>query len=201
MNITTLILVRHGETEVNKEGLMHKDADSAKLTKLGREQIKRTAKELKIQGVDKLFSSKEERAVESAKIISEILGIACEELDNLEERKWGELEGKSWGEISEVLVKMTLEERYTFVPGGGESWKDCLERLLNAINRVVERNMGSNLAIITHGSVIRMLIPSLLNEPKETSFNYDPPNASISVFEYDKSGGFSKVKLLDTSHL
>jgi broad specificity phosphatase PhoE len=50
------------------------------------------------------------------------------------------------------------------------------------------------LVIITHGGVIRALMPYLLGVPKEESFKYDPPNASITIFEIINEKKFIFIK-------
>jgi len=200
MAATKLILVRHGETVVNAGGKMHQDKDLAELTKKGKLQIEKTAKKLKSLGINKLYSSMEKRATQSANIIGEVLELENEKIIGLEERQWGKLAGKAWGDISKILDKLTLEERYTYIPNGGESWKQFIERFSGVIEKIIKDNEGETVVIVTHGGAIRDLIPYLLNEPKETSFKYDPPNSSITSFKYE-SGKFKRELLMSTSHL
>ena len=67
---TTLILVRHGETETNVKGKLHGEKDTQTLNKTGKTQMEKTAKKLLGYSPLAIYSSNENRAVESAKIIA-----------------------------------------------------------------------------------------------------------------------------------
>jgi len=191
-----LILIRHGETSKNVAGSLHFANDSEGLNEKGRFQIKRAAEKILEFSPSELFSSKEKRAVESAQVISSILVSPFKLIDGMEERNWGEFAGKSWEEIRKTLDPMSLEERYVYIPPGGESWKNFETRLITAINGVVDKTKV--VVVVTHGGAIRALIPHLLGVAKEQSFEYDPDNASLTVFDYDGKG-FKSVVINDTS--
>ena len=197
---TTLILVRHGETETNIREKLHGEKDSQTLNKTGKTQIEKTAKKLLEYNPSAIYSSTEKRAIESAEIIASICKLALRKIRGMQERNWGEFSGKSWPEIAIVLGKMTLEERYSYVPPKGESWKASFNRIKDAINEVVLKNKGETIVVVTHGGTIRIIMPYLLNRPKEKSFKHDPSNASITVFEHI-DGKFKQLLVDDTSHL
>jgi broad specificity phosphatase PhoE len=194
-----VLLIRHGETQTNVAGTMHRTGDKDGLTDLGKRQAKQTAEACREQGVDMIYSSPETRALETAEIVAQELGLEVHALDQLHERDWGEWEGKSFVEIRPTLDGMSLEERYTFRPPGGETWQEMDQRLFDAIEHIVH---GENKvsAVVTHTGAIRALIPLLLGEQKQTSFQYDPANASMTSFSFE-NGKFRLISLLDTSHL
>lgn len=194
-----LILIRHGETDKNLNKSLHGADDPETLNENGRSQIEKIASRLKDFSPKRIYTSKEKRALESAKIISRQLEIPLEEIEGMQERNWGEFTGKPWEEVKRVLDPMTLEERYDYIPQGGESWRTFETRLINAIQKIVDSNTGT-VVVVTHGGAIRALMPHLLNVPKEESFKYDPDNASITMFEV-RGEGFRKMIVNDTSHL
>ncbi|OGM13034.1 hypothetical protein A3A76_01910 [Candidatus Woesebacteria bacterium RIFCSPLOWO2_01_FULL_39_23] len=106
----------------------------------------------------------------------------------MQERNWGDFSEKTWPEIQKVLDKMTLNDRYNFLPPNGESWKEFDTRLKTKLNNLLGRNSGKTIVVVTHGGAIRALIPHLLGVPKEESFKYDGAN-------------FTKVSINDNSHL
>lgn len=200
--MTKLILVRHGETETNVQGKIHKYSDAEELTPNGIKQIEKTSGALKNLKPSAVYCSKEKRAIQSAKIISDKLNIPLFETGGLEERNWGDYAGLSFQEIKEKagMDKMTFDERFTFHPPNGESWKETEERLLKALNKILKENDGKNVILVTHGGSIRIYMPTLLGVSKEESYKYDPDNASISVFDYEDNK-FTKEKYNDISHL
>lgn len=197
---TTLILVRHGETETNLNRKLHKAGDPKELNETGKEQVRKTAKKIREYDLSVIYSSKETRAFQSAEIIAQEFSLKVRELDGLQERDWGDFSGKTWPEIQAVLDKMTLEERFNYVPPNGESWKAFDERLRTSIDKVIWENKGKNVVIVSHGGAIRALMPYLLNVPNEESFKYDPDNASLTIFDYD-GDKFIKRAVNNTNHL
>lgn len=198
--MTKLILVRHGETDKNINDSLHASNDPETLNDTGIKQINITADKLSNYSPSKIYSSKERRARESAKIIADTLKIPVEKIDGMQERNWGVFTGKPWGEVKKVLGPMTLDERYNYVPQDGESWKIFETRLTDAINKILGDNSEKTVVVVTHGGAIRALMPFLLSLPKEESFKYNPDNASITIFDYNGET-FTRVVTNDISHL
>lgn len=195
-----LILVRHGETNKNVSNSLHALGDPEALNDTGVRQIQVTAAKLTALEPTKVYSSKERRALESAKIISETLKLSLEEIDGMQERNWGIFTGKPWEDVKKVLDPMTLDERFNYVPQGGETWKAFESRLIGAIKNITKNNIDKTIVVVTHGGAIRALMPYLLGVPKEESFKYDPDNASLTIFDFNDQS-FTKKVINDTSHL
>lgn len=194
-----LIFIRHGETAINVRGLTHITNDFEDLTEVGMMQAKKAGKFCKEKNVNKIYCSPEQRAQTTAKIISNILEISYKVIGELRERNWGDWEGKPWNEIKQILDTKSLEERYTFIPPNGESWKQMEKRLKQALSAIISNN-DETIAIVTHGGTLRGLIPILNNSPKEISFKYDFANGSVTTFDYIE-GQFKEILVNDISHL
>jgi probable phosphoglycerate mutase len=95
MNQKKIYFVRHGQSEANALKVV---ADSTpKLTELGREQALETAELLLNEKITTIATSPYIRAIETAKIIAERLGIPEESIiiiDELRERNWGDCANK-----------------------------------------------------------------------------------------------------------
>lgn len=200
--MTRLILIRHGETKINTQGKIHKYSDSEQLTQNGISQIEKTAEALKEYDPTSIYCSLENRAIQSAEIISMKLNIPLLKTDGLRERNWGDYGGLTFQEIKQKsgMDKMSFEERYNFHPPRGESWKETEERLLKALYQVLSENKNKTIILLTHGGSIRTYMPTLLGVNKEESYKYDPDNASISIFDYDGSS-FKKIIYNNINHL
>ena len=199
MCIMKILFTRHGRTAVNVRGRVHQVGDAAGLDRVGKRQIEKVARVFQQQKVEVIYSSPERRAVESAQIIGGKLNIKPIIESGLAERNWGEWSQKTWEEVLAQLQTMSLEERYSFIPPGGESWEQAEIRLADSVNEIIKRPHKVT-AIITHGGVMRVLMPVLKNEPKESSFRYDFLNGSITSFEY-KNGRWRLISENDVSHL
>ncbi len=179
---------------------MHTTEDPELLTETGIEQITKTAEKLKEFNPIKIYSSQEARAVQSGKLIADILGVDFETIDDMRERNWGDWSDRSWSEVQEILEPMNLQERYTFIPPRGESWEHFEKRLIQSINSLLGKHWSETIVVVSHGGAIRALMPYLLSVPKEESFKYSPDNASLTVFNME-NGIAKPVTLNDTSHL
>ena len=108
-------------------------------------QIRKTSLKLATFKPSKIYSSKERRALESAKILSDALKLSFEEIDGMQERNWGVFTGKPWEEVKKVLDPMTLDERYNYTPQNGEAWKTFETRLIQAIKKITKDNTGKTI--------------------------------------------------------
>ncbi|HCC68153.1 TPA: hypothetical protein DEP90_03065 [Patescibacteria group bacterium] len=195
-----IFLIRHGETNKNIGNKLHERYDTESLNETGKGQITKTGKALQKYKISRIFCSKEIRAIKSANVLSDILNIPIIPIDGFEERNWGIYANRPWSEVKKVLEPLTLKERFLYEPPQGESWKTTEERLVDALNNSIRQANGENIAIVTHGSTIRILMPYLLGVSREESFKYDPDNASITEFKYEGST-FINIRVDDTSHL
>lgn len=193
-----LILIRHGETDKNVGNITHHTGDLTKLNDTGIKQIKKTANSLIKYNPKSVYSSPEKRTIQSAEIIAKSLKVKINILNEFKERNWGDWEGKPWEEIKKVLDPMTLEERFKFVPPGGESWQQMEERIKKGSEKVIDQNLDA--AIVTHAGKLRGLMPVLKKEPRGSSFKYDFKNASITIFDF-QNGKFKSVIENSTSHI
>lgn len=196
----TLILIRHGETDKNLNKNLHSRNDAQTLNLTGIEQIERTVHRLKELSPSKIYSSTEKRAVESAQILAQKLGIPMEEIEGMQERNFGIYSGKSWSEVKKILAPMTMDEKYDYAPAEGESWRAFETRLISAVKKIVKENKDKTVAVVTHGGAIKALIPFLVKVPKEEIYKNVPGNASLTIFDFDDKG-FHKVSINEASHL
>lgn len=104
-NYCTFYLVRHGETEWNRQEIIQGQQDSG-LTKKGIKQAKKLAKVFKKIKFDQVFSSDLLRAHKTAKLITIEKKIIIKTTKLLRERFFGPYEGKKFSEIQGELRKL-----------------------------------------------------------------------------------------------
>ena len=140
--MTTLLLVRHGETDWNADGRLQGQTDRP-LSEYGRRQARRLADELADEHFDAIYASDLSRARETAEIVGERLGLPVLLDPDLREKDWGTWEG----------LTPVERDRVEFV---GESTEAHQERMLRALRRVSERHPdGGRVLVVTHGGSIR----------------------------------------------
>jgi broad specificity phosphatase PhoE len=193
-----ILFIRHAQTERNVSGLTHLQNDNIGLTEIGKEQAKKVAVVCQTNEVKAVFSSPELRARETAQFISDILGVVPSVVENFKERDWGDWSGLPWSEIKLKLDSMDGETRYSFIPPNGESWAQMSVRLRMGLDQIV--NNDSNVAVVIHGGALRALLPLLNGTAKETSFEVNFENTSVTVFTYE-DGQYYQEKINDTAHL
>lgn len=139
--MTTLLLVRHGETDWNAEGRLQGHTDRP-LNEHGRSQAKELAEKLAGDGADAIYASDLTRAKETAEIVGARLGLAVVIDADLREKNWGSWEG------------LTGDER-VHVEFEGESTKEHRDRMVRAVQRIAERHPGQRVIVVTHGGSLR----------------------------------------------
>jgi len=197
---TTLIFVRHGDLEGEHISILHKVDDRVELSTEGKIHMQKAAEALQAYHPDALYTSGAVRTEESAQIISKALGLPIQELENFHGREWGDLAGKSWSEVGTMLSDFDIEQRFTYIPPGGESWQQFEARLVNVINDLAQKNQGKTVAVVAHGSALRGLLPPLWNYSHQESTKLYPEYASLSIVEAE-DGIFNPLVFNATDHL
>ena len=167
-NFCTIYLVRHGETEWNKAGILMGQLDSP-LTKSGIEQVAGTARDL--EGVDfkAVFSSDLQRAVKTAEIIKLDRGIVVQTRKTLRERCYGRLEGstieeyrKKFKKYFEKLKALTEKERRDYkLDYDIESDGEIIERMAAQLRGIALEHLGETVLVVSHGSCIMTFLTHL----------------------------------------
>jgi broad specificity phosphatase PhoE len=141
--VTTLLLVRHGETDWNAEGRLQGHTDRP-LNDFGRRQAAALAERLADDGVDAVYASDLARARETAEILADRLGLPVVTDPDLRERNWGNWEGLTGSERDRVEY-------------AGEEREAHGERVIRAVRRIAEQHPGERIVIVTHGGSLRRI--------------------------------------------
>lgn len=152
-------LIRHGETDWNKEQRTQGHTDNT-LNETGKSQAEKAAQSLKNSNIDLIISSNLKRAVETAEIIARATGVEIMIDENLKERNYGEGEGLLREELKAKYESTKTKDHK--IPGG-ESYDELLERAWKSFSEHQKAHVHKNVAVVSHGAVIRALLKQIKN--------------------------------------
>jgi len=154
--VTTLLLVRHGETDWNRDGRWQGHSDTH-LNDAGRDQARRVAGEL--GDIDVVYSSDLARARETAEIVAEVLGLPVRLDARLRERAFGVWEGLTAAEIEAAFAD--AHARWLAREGAGADDAEPFEafgaRVTSFLADILERHPGETVLVVAHGGSIRVI--------------------------------------------
>ncbi len=197
--MTTVLLVRHGQSDSNGSGTLTGQIDSP-LTEIGYKQAEAVSNFIfDNYSVDAIYSSDLSRAVDTIKPLSELTGLKIFQDKRLREMDCGDWQGEYFKVLvgNELYLKWRDYDLSIKIPNG-ESFLDVKKRAYTALKEIADNNQNKTVVVTTHGGVVRMLTAQILNVPIEEwkeKLNY-VANASTTVIEYE-NGKFNIVKTVD----
>ena len=206
-NNKRIILVRHGETDWNKQGRFQGQIDIP-LNKNGKSQAKAASKFLKDTNVQKAFSSSLSRPEETAQIIlNEHPGVEISLKDNLKEIGHGKWEGKLESEIKshwpDLLKSWKISPEKVQMPEG-ENINDVSTRSVIGWNEICKDLKNDETAlVVAHDAVNKTILCHLLGLMPSKIWMVKQGNGGITVIDLsEEEGQPDQITCLNiTSHL
>ena len=179
---TTLVLVRHGEIAANAARVWHGSTDS-ELTALGHTQARRTAAHLAGRRPlpSALYTSPLARTRATAARIAEGLGLEARLEPGLAEYGIGELEGESYADLARVhRFFERIAGDAEFAPPGGESPRQVIARVSDALRRIARAHRGSQVVVVSHGAALGFALGALIDGDANQWERYHLANCAVS---------------------
>lgn len=204
-----LLLIRHGQSQANLDGVIQGDDDP--LTELGRRQADLVGRHLAATlEVDHLYASPLARARETALIISRHIGTSPVFEPGLAEIHAGAAAGMTWDAWTEAYPEVaarirtrdrSLHDRWE----GGESGHEFMTRVLGAFDRIVEQHRATRetVAVVSHGGALAWIASRLHGDPEDI-WPFDRAvfaNCSISELTVDEHGAHTLGAWNQLDHL
>ena len=196
-----LILVRHGETEWNRQGRIIGHTEIV-LNETGHKQAALLAQALRNEKVSAIYASPLQRTRETAAEISRVLGIEVIFDDDLEEIAAGDIDGMTFEEVAEHhsdFFQMWMKGDPLLRLPGGESFTDLRNRTWPAVQRIVGKHGDGDVIVVSHTLAIGSIISSALGMDIANFRRIRLNVASISVLEF-KDRNVSLLLFNDTCH-
>jgi broad specificity phosphatase PhoE len=178
----TLILVRHGEAEGSRPGVLCGRSDPA-LSEAGRRQAALLQGMMGRLPEARLVASPLTRARETAEIAVECLPAVVETDPDLQEMDFGDWEGLTYDDVAARypgLVSGWTEFRPDFGFPGGETLTDFASRIERVAARLADTGAATVVAF-THGGVVRALICHFLGLPLRDYLLFDVSPGSVAT--------------------
>ena len=168
--MTTLILVRHGESEWNRAGRIQGQVNSP-LTDLGINQAKATRDYLSgilLNQQLEIYTSPLDRALQTAEIIAQGIDYPSRKIiieERLNDFNLGEISGTfGWDKVAEIFpeqAQLRLQDPMRFHPSGGESGAEFEARLRSLLEDLMDD--GTLKLMVSHGIVNKFIRGILKN--------------------------------------
>ncbi|MBW8348518.1 histidine phosphatase family protein [Bacillus sp. IITD106] len=194
--MTTICLIRHGETDWNALGKLQGKTDIS-LNSTGVRQAEECRDFLKNDQWDLIVTSPLQRAKRTAEIINEGLHIPLIEMEEFAERSFGDAEG---------MTREEIETKYPNRDIPNQEERSALnERVMAGIEKINRKYGNKKVLLVAHGGVINAIL-SILSDGEIGSGKTKLINACISninfreekwmINDYNQVGHLSKYKEL-----
>jgi broad specificity phosphatase PhoE len=183
--MTTIYMIRHGETPWNVEGRYQGQLDPP-LTEKGRQQAQATAEHLVSLDFEAIYSSDLARARQTAEALAHKTGWPIQFDPRLREIHQGEWQGVLIGDIRAGWPHEIYgweHDPWQYHPPGGERLQELQTRLFAAIDDIAARHPQGVVAIFSHKLPIALLKIRYQGHPPEQIWSLLPANGAWEVFE------------------
>lgn len=199
--MTQLWLIRHGETDWNKNQRFQGSSDQP-LNERGTAQAKSLTDRLKDEHFDAVYSSDLQRAHQTAQYALETQSTIIQTDARLREIDFGIFEGLTWEQIRtqypEELAEWEADRNQN--PHGGETLDRVVARVDAVLSDVVMRHSQQKIALFGHGGTLAIMLALLMGTDPVNWWQYRMLNCAVTVVKIYE-GGAVLIRFNDSCHL
>ena len=200
--MTDLVIVRHGETELNRDGVFRGRLD-VPLNDRGRLQAEAAAEALSGTQVTAVYSSPLSRAYDTGAAIAARHGVQVvidEAFHNFDLGEWQGRPKESVRQESPELWDLWVNDPTHLRIPGGETLEDVRDRAHERALELVEKHRDERIVVATHRSVAKLLGGALLGLGTDSFWSFYLDNAGYSIFGHGRRG-FVLLTWNEAAHL
>lgn len=205
MKRKSIYLIRHGETDLNRRGVVQGSGVDSSLNEWGEAQAAAFFNAYQHVPFDKIYTSDLQRTHQSVRgFIKQ--GIPHESYAGLNEISWGNREGKepNTGDIGYYrdLVLAWKAGDFDSAAEGGESPIQVRDRQISVVETILSRPHERNILIAMHGRAMRVLLTILFKQSLINMDDYEHSNLCLYRINYSYDTGLFEMEVRnDTTHL
>jgi probable phosphomutase (TIGR03848 family) len=188
--MTTVLLVRHGRTKANADGILAGHMPGVKLDSQGRKQAAELAERLSEVRIPRIISSPLERTISTADAIAAFQrrAVIRDVDDRFVECKYGDWTGKKLGDLAKEPMWSVVQAHPSaavFPGNDGESMRDMQHRAVEGI-RAWNETVGADglYVVVSHGDVIKAILADALGMHLDAFQRIRVDPASLSIVQY-----------------
>ncbi len=197
-----IYLIRHGETDFNKQGIVQGNGVNPPLNEKGRGQAKAFFEKYKTEPFEIIYTSTLQRAIETVTSFIN-LGILHERFHELDEISWGIYEGKEvthqFRHEFQSVLQQWRDGLYDIKVEKGESPNELQIRHKEFIE-IIRSRPQEKILICMHGRAMRIMLSTMLNKPLSAMDEF--PHHNLSLYRLvDDGKEFQVTDFNDITHL
>lgn len=200
--MTSIYLVRHGQTAWNKEEIFRGRTD-VPLDETGLRQAELAGEYFKGMEIHGIYASPLARAWETAQKIAGFHNLKVQALDGIIDMSFGRWEGHPHQEIQKTdgeIYRQWRDEPHKVRLPGGESLEDVRVRGMAALEKVIQSYPGKTLILVSHRVVNKVLICGILGIDNSHFWQISQDPTAINLIQY-RNGKYVLSLMNETCHL
>jgi len=200
--MTSVYLVRHGETAWNKEEIFRGRTDIS-LNEIGFREAELVGEYLKGKDIHVIYSSPLLRARETARRIAQVFNLKVQPLEGITDMSFGKWEGLPLKEVQirdGELYRQWREQPHLVTLPGGESLDEVRVRAMAALEEVIQYHKGMNIVLVSHRVINKVIICGILGIDNSHFWQIGQDTAAVNLIQYQE-GKYILSLLNETCHL
>jgi broad specificity phosphatase PhoE len=200
--MTSIYLVRHGQTAWNKEEIFRGRTDIS-LNEVGFREAELIGEYLKGKDIHVIYSSPLLRAKETARRIAQVFNLKVQPLEGIIDMSFGKWEGRPLREVrihDGELYQQWRERPHLVKLPGGESLDEVRMRAMAALEAVVASHHGNNIVLVSHRVINKVILCGILGIDNSHFWQIGQDAAAINLIRF-KEGKYILSLLNETCHL
>lgn len=201
-----LWLIRHGETDYNRKGIVQGGGIDSDLNETGRLQARAFFLKYASQSFDAVYVSPLKRTHQTLAPWQEEQDYDFRIAPELIEFGWGHHEGKQptpadTAEFHALKAQWAAGNFDAGIDGGGDTPNIAWARLKPFFEQLYQRHQGQTILVCSHGRTIRIILSQLLKGSMHFMNDFSSQNTGLHLLEFEDAGVANPLSINDLSHL